>query len=96
MRSPPTRTNRIHIDHRHAYRVSADLAFRTDERLPVADQGDVAARPADIDGDQIFDLRRTADLQTTDDAGRGARKEEPHRTLPAMVEELIPPRDCMI
>ncbi len=52
------------------------------ERLSAADQGDVATRPADIDGDQILDLGRAADLQATDDTGRGAGKEEPHRTLP--------------
>ena len=79
---PAARPDRVHIDHRHAYRISADLAFGPDERLPAADQGDVAARPADIDGDQIVDPGRAADLQATDDTGRGARQEEPHRTLP--------------
>jgi hypothetical protein len=79
---PAARPDRIHVDHRHAHRISADLAFGTDERLPAADQGDVAARPADIDGDQVFDLRRATDLQATDDAGRRTRQEEPHRTPP--------------
>ena len=79
---PAARTDRVHIDHRHAHRIAADLAFGADQRLPAADQGDVAARPADIDGDQVFDPGRAADLQATDDAGRGARQEEPHRTLP--------------
>ena len=50
--------------------------------MSAADQGDVAARPADIDGDQIFDPCRAADLQAADDTGRRARQEEPHRTLP--------------
>ena len=78
---PAARTDRVHIDHRHAHRIAADLAFRPDQRLPAADQGDVAARPADIDGDQILDPGRAADLQATDDTGRGTRQEEPHRTL---------------
>src|SRR5579883_1683613 len=41
----------VDVDHRHPHDIGVDLALRADQRLAFAHQGDVAARAADVDGD---------------------------------------------
>ena len=74
----PARADGVDVHHGRTYRIAVDESFRAHQRLSSADQGDVAARAADVHGDDVGAAGGGTRLGRADDARRGTGQEQAH------------------
>src|SRR5438105_2845487 len=78
-RCSSARADRIDVHHGNPHGIPVDQALRTDYRLRLANDGDVATGTADVDRNQIVESDLLAGRTSTNDTGRGPGKKEAYR-----------------